>query len=92
MMPKLIKVKYVPVENAIAEWVDKDGMIKRYEGLTRHTLTRWLMEMRDSPEHRAYVINPSVSLVWINIEGFNEFLRWRELNYLKNQKTRRKLH
>ena len=27
-----------------AEWVDKDGLIQRFEGLNRNTLNVWLME------------------------------------------------
>jgi len=42
------KIKYVAVENCIAEWVDKKGLMKRYENLNVHTLNRWLGEMRDN--------------------------------------------
>jgi len=74
------KIKYVAVDNCLAEWVDKEGLMKRYENLNIHTLNRWLGEMRDSKKFRSYVINPSHKKVWINLEGFHEFLVWRQKN------------
>jgi len=74
------KIKYVSVDNCLAEWVDKEGLMKRYENLNIYTLNRWLGEMRDSKEFRPYVINPSHKKVWINLEGFHEFLVWRQKN------------
>ncbi|OQO77824.1 hypothetical protein BH745_11795 [Enterococcus gallinarum] len=56
-------------------WVDKKGLIERFEGLKKSTLNVWLMEMRDSPEFHEYVLNPSQRLVWINLEGFIKFLK-----------------
>lgn len=58
-------------------WVDKKGLIERFEGLKKSTLNVWLMEMRDSPEFHEYVLNPSQRLVWINLEGFIKFLKWK---------------
>jgi|GEM_PF-537065 len=84
MLNSLSKIKYVPVENCIAEWVDKEGLMKRYENLNVHTLNRWLGEMRDHKKFRDYVINPSHKKVWINLDGFHEFLVWRQKNFGKN--------
>ncbi|MDT2682197.1 hypothetical protein [Enterococcus gallinarum] len=58
-------------------WVDKKGLIDRFEGLKKSTLNVWLMEMRDSPEFHENVLNPSQRLVWINLEGFIKFLKWK---------------
>lgn len=58
-------------------WVDKKGLIARFEGLKKSTLNVWLMEMRDSPEFHEYVLNPPQRLVWINLEGFIKFLKWK---------------
>lgn len=74
------KIKYVTVDNCLVEWVDKEGLMKRYENLNIYTLNRWFGEMRDSKKFRSYVINPSHKKVWINLEGFHEFLVWRQKN------------
>jgi len=74
------KIRDVPVENCIAEWVDKKGLMKRYENLNVHTLNRWFGEMRDQKKFRPYEINPSHKKVWIDLEGFHEFLMWRQKN------------
>lgn len=44
-----MKIKYVSVENTLAEWRDKNSLLKRWEGLNKYTLNRWIAEMR---EHR----------------------------------------
>ncbi|MGY0354228.1 hypothetical protein ACWY2R_07030 [Enterococcus avium] len=71
------EIKVIPSEQIETEWVDKDGLIKRFEGLNRNTLNKWLMEMRYSKDFNSYVINPTHKLVWINIEGFLSFLKWK---------------
>ena len=71
-------VKYVPVANSIAEWANKEALLKRWEGLNKHTLDRLLTEMRNDKRFRVYVINPTHKLVFINLEGFEEFLIWKE--------------
>ncbi|MGM0308512.1 hypothetical protein IGK15_001587 [Enterococcus sp. AZ045] len=58
-------------------WLNKQGILNRFEGLTKSTLNLWLMEMRQSPEFYQYVINPTQRLVWINLEGFIKFLKWK---------------
>lgn len=60
-----MKIKFVSVDNSIAEWAD----------LNQYTLNRWLGEMRDNKQFKDYVINPTHKLVFINLEGFEEFLR-----------------
>ncbi|RJX45825.1 DNA-binding protein [Streptococcus agalactiae] len=73
-----MKIKFVSVENSIAEWADKKAILKRWEGLNQYTLNRWLSEMRDNKQFKDYVINPTHKLVFINLEGFEEFLRWKQ--------------
>lgn len=62
-----MKIKFVSVENSIAEWADKKAILRRWEG-----------EMRDNKQFKDYVINPTHKLVFINLEGFEEFLRWKQ--------------
>ena len=66
------------VENSIAEWADKKAILRRREGLNQYTPNRWLGEMRDNKQFKDYVINPTHKLVFINLEGFEEFLRWKQ--------------
>lgn len=61
-------------------WTTKKGLIERYEYLNMSTLSHWLMEMRASKEFREFVINPSPKLVWINLEGFHQFLLFKQRN------------
>ena len=76
----MIKIKYIPVDSEEAEWSNKQGIIKRFEGLNINTLNHWLVEMRDSRIFGQYVINPTHKLVQINITGFLEFLKWKQRN------------
>ncbi|WP_242257634.1 DNA-binding protein [Streptococcus thoraltensis] len=73
-----MEIKFVSVENSIAEWADKKAILRRWEGLNQYTLNRWLGEMRDNKQFKDYVINPTHKLVFINLEGFEEFLRWKQ--------------
>lgn len=42
-----MKIKYVPVDNALAEWGDKKSILVRWEGLNPYILNRWISEMRN---------------------------------------------
>ncbi|HEL1757627.1 TPA: DNA-binding protein [Streptococcus suis] len=72
------KIKYVPVENSVAEWADKEALMKRWEGLSIYTLNRWLKEMREMKRFRCYILHPSHKIVFINLDGFQEFLEWKQ--------------
>ncbi|MFU2164563.1 DNA-binding protein [Streptococcus pluranimalium] len=73
-----MKIKYVPVENTVAEWGDKKSLLKRWKGLNKYTLNRWIAEMREHREFKQFIINPTHKLVFINLDGFEEFLRWKQ--------------
>lgn len=77
LMPRQLTIRYVPVENTIAEWGNKEAVMKRYEGLNINTLNKWLIELRDSRRFNSYVLNPTHKLVWIKFDGFLEFLEWK---------------
>lgn len=74
----MIQIKYVPVENCKAEWGNKEAVCKRFEGLRQKTLDSLLIEMRKNPSYSKFVINPSHKIVWINFEGFLEYLKFRQ--------------
>lgn len=71
-------MKLTKDEELETEWTNKKGLMKRYEHLNVNTLSHWLMEMRRSRDFRKYVINPTPKLVWININGFHEFLKYKQ--------------
>ncbi len=73
-----MNIIYISVENSIAEWADKKGILKRWDGLNQYTLNRWIKEMRENRTFSMYVINPTHKLVFINLEGFESFLRWKQ--------------
>ncbi len=66
-----------------SEWGNKAAILARYEGLNVNTLNRWLGEMRDNKQFRKGVVNPTHKLVWINFKQFQDFLFWKQHNYLK---------
>lgn len=74
------KIKYVSTENSVAEWGTKKSILVRWEGLNIHTLNRWLTEMRENRKFKDYVINPTHKLVFVNLDGFQEFLVWKQRN------------
>lgn len=74
----MIKIKYVPEENCVAEWGNKQAISKRFEGIKIKTLNALLTEMRNTPEFQNFVINPTQKIVMINFEGFLMFLRYRQ--------------
>ncbi|CAM3129878.1 DNA-binding protein [Lactococcus hircilactis] len=78
-----MKINYVPVAGSIAEWGNKEAVLKRYEGLNIYTLNRWLAEMRNNKQFGRGVINPTHKLVWINFEVFEEFLYWKQHGYAR---------
>lgn len=65
------------------EWGNKASILARYENLNVHTLNRWLGEMRNNKQFRKGVVNPTHKLVWINFKQFQDFLFWKQHNYLK---------
>ncbi|MDT2613287.1 hypothetical protein [Enterococcus dongliensis] len=71
------KINELSTDEVEGLWVDKDGLMRRFEGLNRNTLNKWLVEMRLTNEFSKYVINPTHKLVWINVDGFVAFLQWK---------------
>lgn len=74
----MINIKYIPVENCLAEWGNKSAVLKRFEGLKIKTLDSYLTAMRNDPNYKQYVINPSQKIVWINFEGLLKFLYYKQ--------------
>ena len=75
----VMNIKYISVENSIAEWADKKGILKRWDGLNQYTLNRWIKEMRENRTFSMYVINPTHKLVFINLEGFGRIRKFLKM-------------
>lgn len=81
------KVTYLPVDQPEkAEWCDKEHLMEKWEGLSKPTLTAWLKEMREHPEFKKGVKNPTHKIVFINKEIFLEFVSWKEETRYKSYK------
>lgn len=76
-------IKYVPVDNAVAECGSKEAVLKRWEGLSEHMLNRFLREMRDNPKFAGYIYRPSHKVVMIDLEGVKDFMKWKTGNLFK---------
>ncbi len=65
------------------EWVSKKSLLSKWDGLNPYILNRLISEMRDIPKFNHHVINPTYKLLFINLEGFEEFMRWKQQEYFK---------
>lgn len=87
-MPKA-NITYKAVGNdEKAEWGDYNHLIQRWEGLSKSVAKQWATEMREHPEFRKYVDNPTHRIVFINYKGFELFVKWKSRNrYLSKKET-----
>lgn len=81
------KITYLPVDKKEdAEWCDKEHLMQKWEGLSKPTLNVWLKEMRERPEFKKGVLNPTHKIVFINKEVFQEFVQWKEATRYRSYK------
>ncbi|HJG94498.1 MAG TPA: excisionase [Enterococcus faecalis] len=86
-MPKA-NITHKAVGNDEAEWGNYDRLMKRWEGLSKSVAKQWAAEMREHPEFRKYIDNPTHKIVFINYEGFALFVKWKSRNrYLSKKET-----
>lgn len=64
-------------------WGDKKTILKIWSGLSIHTLNRWLREMKENKKFRDAVINPSHKTLFVQIDRFEEFLRYKDKKKIK---------
>lgn len=87
-MPKANITHKAVGNNEKAEWGDYDHLMKRWEGLSKPVAKQWAAEMRDHPEFRKYIDNPTHKIVFINYKGFELFVKWKSRNrYLSKKET-----
>lgn len=85
-MPKA-EITYKPVGvNEQATHGDYNHLIQRWEGLTIPTAKLWAAEMRNHPEFKQFVVNPTHKIVFIDYEGFRLFVKWKSRNRYRAKK------
>ncbi|HEM3044768.1 TPA: excisionase [Streptococcus suis] len=57
-----------------------------WEGLTVTTAKVWAAEMREHPDFRQYVFNPTHKIVFIDYKGFGLFVKWKSRNRYRPKK------
>lgn len=73
-MPKA-EITYKPVDvDEKATHGDYKHLCQRWEGLTPGTAKVWATEMREHPDFKQFIDNPTHKIVFINYEGFAEML------------------
>lgn len=85
-MPKPVMINFEEVEQnpdrVEVKWGSKE-VISRIFSVNPSTVTRWIKEMRDNPNFKQYVINPTHKIVLIHLDGFEEYARWLQDNRYK---------
>lgn len=85
-MPK-VEIIYRPAnQSEKATYGDYAHLCQIWEGLTVGTAKGWAAEMREHPDFRQYVDNPTHKIVFINYEGFRLFVKWKSRNKYRLKK------
>ena len=85
-MPKA-EIVYRPAnQSEKATYGDYAHLCQIWEGLTVGTAKGWAAEMREHPDFRQYVDNPTHKIVFINYEGFRLFVKWKSRNKYRLKK------
>lgn len=82
-MPKPVTINLNEVqqdpERAKIKYGSIDVVAKMYS-MNRNTLKTWLMDMRDHPEFNHGVLNPTHKIVLINLNVFEDYVKWLDQN------------
>ncbi|HFX5050189.1 TPA: excisionase [Streptococcus pyogenes] len=85
-MPKAELVYRPAKQSEKAEAGDYEHLCQIWEGLTVGTAKVWATEMRDHPDFKQFVLNPTHKIVFIDYEGFRLFVKWKSRNRYKPKK------
>ncbi|MBT1238950.1 excisionase [Streptococcus equi subsp. equi] len=69
-----------------AEAGDYEHLCQIWEGLTVGTAKVWAAEMRDHPDFKQFINNPTHRIVFIDYEGFRFIVKWKSRNRYKPKK------
>lgn len=85
-MPKA-EVVYRPIDQGEdATHGDYAHLMQRWEGLTKQTAKQWAAEMREHPDFKDYVFNPTYRIFFVDYEGFALFVQWKSRNRYRTKK------
>ncbi|WP_438477313.1 excisionase [Streptococcus pluranimalium] len=85
-MPKAELVYRPAKQSEKAEAGDYKHLCQIWEGLTVTTAKQWAAEMREHPDFRQFVLNPTHRIVFIDYKGFELFIKWKSRNRYKPKK------
>ena len=85
-MPKAELVYRPAKQSEKAEAGDYKHLCQIWEGLTVGTAKVWAAEMREHPDFRQFIDNPTHKIVFINYEGFRLFVKWKSRNRYRPKK------
>ena len=85
-MPKAELVYRPAKQSEKAEAGDYEHLCQIWEGLTVGTAKVWTTEMREPPDFRQYIDNPTHKIVFINYDGFRLFVKWKSRNRYRPKK------
>lgn len=81
------EITYRPVGvNEEATHGDYEHLMQRWEGLSRQTAKLWASEMREHPDFKQYVLNPTHRIVFIDYVGFGLYVKWKSRNRYRTKK------
>lgn len=82
-----MEITYKPVGiNEKATHGDYTHLCQMWEGLTVGTAKVWATEMREHPDFKQFIDNPTHKIVFINYEGFRLFVKWKSRNRYRAKK------
>ena len=85
-MPKA-EIIYRPAnQSEKATYGDYAHLRQIWEGLTVGTAKGWAAEMREHPDFRQFIDNPTHRIVFVNYEGFRLFVKWKSRNRYRPKK------
>jgi hypothetical protein len=85
-MPKA-EIIYRPAnQSEKATYGDYAHLCQIWEGLTVGTAKGWAAEMREHPDFRQFIDNPTHRIVFVNYEGFRLFVKWKSRNKYRSKK------
>lgn len=82
-MPKPVMIDLNAIEQnpdrAEIKYGSKEVICKMYS-MKKGTLDKWLMDMRDLPQFKHGVLNPTHKIVLINLDVFEDYVQWLDEN------------
>lgn len=65
---------------------DYKHLCQIWEGLSKSTAKLWVTEMREHPDFKQFIANPTHKIVFIDYKGFDLFVKWKSRNRYRDKK------